>query len=390
MVLSVQDNVDDSMSHPAKKSRHEVAGYDLYLHQGQKDVRDRLLNAYRIEAPHIFPAGHPIRGTNMSILPSRDTNYLVKIAGVNLELSEIMAWFERSRVDRRISKLHFFPSNGKIYKTKEELFAAITDPSFEVPKGPVRLSCTPIALAEELTVPLETSWKLHPKTFDHVLQVVEVIDEGFRFHIIPPQYFFRTPPTGGPRHETSKAMQKVEEALDVIGWTGSDNGETAAKTGVAIDLGASPGAWTQYLSRRCRKVVAIDPAALNPTVLALPNVFHIQKKAEESAEEMKAILGEEDCALGVDLMVCDMNRPPHRMLEIVKDCMHLVKEGATVILTLKYKGKGQEKKTDGGINILERMCPGMLEDVKVHWLLANTVAERTIIAKKAKQQQPKD
>ncbi|CAN0312524.1 unnamed protein product, partial [Phaeothamnion confervicola] len=58
----------------------------------------------------------------------------------------------------------------------------------------------------------------------------------------------------------------------------------------AIDLGASPGGWTDFLAQRCATVVAVDPAHLAPAVAVLPNVVHVQKKAEDAHAEIAAAL----------------------------------------------------------------------------------------------------
>lgn len=47
---------------------------------------------------------------------------------------------------------------------------------------------------------------------------------------------------------------------------------------VGVDVGAAPGAWTEFLSPKIKKVIAIDPAELDPKVVSLPNVIHIKKK----------------------------------------------------------------------------------------------------------------
>ncbi|CAN0568477.1 unnamed protein product, partial [Ectocarpus sp. 12 AP-2014] len=47
-----------------------------------------------------------------------------------------------------------------------------------------------------------------------------------------------------------------------------------------IDIGAAPGGWTSFLASKCRRVLSVDPAELDPAVLALPNVVHVQKPIE--------------------------------------------------------------------------------------------------------------
>ncbi len=51
----------------------------------------------------------------------------------------------------------------------------------------------------------------------------------------------------------------------------------------AVDVGAAPGGWTRLLARACAPVYAIDPANLDPDVVALPNVVHIKGLIGECA-----------------------------------------------------------------------------------------------------------
>jgi len=84
----------------------------------------------------------------------------------------------------------------------------------------------------------------------------------------------------GGGHEVCRAVWKLREALQET--------EVAAvltrRGGVAraLDLGAAPGGWTSVLAERCSDVVAVDPADLNPDVLALRGVRHVRLQAEVS------------------------------------------------------------------------------------------------------------
>ena len=50
--------------------------------------------------------------------------------------------------------------------------------------------------------------------------------------------------------------------------------------GVAIDAGSAPGGWTSYLATECavKRVYSVDPAELDPVVLALPAVRALEHK----------------------------------------------------------------------------------------------------------------
>lgn len=69
---------------------------------------------------------------------------------------------------------------------------------------------------------------------------------------------------------------------------------------VALELGAAPGGWTEYLAPRCRRVVACDLR-----LMTVPNgVDFIQGDVREPAvvERLRATLGSD----GVDLVLSDM------------------------------------------------------------------------------------
>jgi 23S rRNA U2552 (ribose-2'-O)-methylase RlmE/FtsJ len=59
-------------------------------------------------------------------------------------------------------------------------------------------------------------------------------------------------------------------------------GITYNPTDVVLDMGASPGGWSLYLSTvaKVAHVHAVDPGALDDSVLELPNVTHHRMKIQ--------------------------------------------------------------------------------------------------------------
>lgn len=48
----------------------------------------------------------------------------------------------------------------------------------------------------------------------------------------------------------------------------------------ALDLGASPGGWSEWLiAAGAAKCVAVDPGELDPTVASKPELVHLKLKA---------------------------------------------------------------------------------------------------------------
>lgn len=93
---------------------------------------------------------------------------------------------------------------------------------------------------------------------------------------------------------------------------------TAAATPAAaitcVDIGASPGGWTDLLSRspHCRAVVAFDTGALDADVASRPNVVHLPMLLSTtdggvSIARLRASIAPATC---LDYVVCDANIPP--------------------------------------------------------------------------------
>ena len=188
----------------------------------------------------------------------------------------------------------------------------------------------------------------------------------------------------------SKAQSKIDEALLLLG-------ELPGGNGAAVDLGAAPGAWTASLARRFEHVFAVDPAPMDPQVLALENVTHVRKKAEDAVGEVRAQLppstggggrggggggggSEEEGGWGASLLVCDMNLGLHEVGAAVQGALPLLRSGARVVVTLKLRGRGRDTAERAAI-LGSAIGKGvrMLETV---WMLGNTNHERCFLGVK--------
>ena len=142
--------------------------------------------------------------------------------------------------------------------------------------------------------------------------------------------------------------------------------------------GAAPGSWSYHLAQHARMVVAIDPAELSPELL-LPNVHHLMCKSEVAGEQVQALLG----GGKADLLVADMNQHPDTTVEAIKPLLSFVKAGGTIVMTMKFYGLGRDRAAvyartiDAFGDVIEE------SSVKAVWLMANTVNERTFIAKRS-------
>ena len=193
--------------------------------------------------------------------------------------------------------------------------------------------------------------------------------------------------------------------------------------------GAAPGGWTGYLARRVQRVIAVDPADLDPAVLALANVTHLRMKSEDAGAEIlrsarglqqlpapfklvaapvegaisallpEAILSSSSgqfpakpasvprspmvCSTAVaDLLVCDMNTHPEQVCAAIVPLLPCLKSGARILCTMKFFGRGRERSAAiarfqqdlGGPTVVTNCC--------CVWLLSNTVHERTFVVTK--------
>lgn len=114
----------------------------------------------------------------------------------------------------------------------------------------------------------------------------------------------------------NRAYLKLWEALTRFGqWPGPGQ--------VCVDLGASPGGWTWVLAQLGAAVTAVDKAALDPAVSAMPGVRALQESA----------FGLEPFA--VDWLVCDVIAYPERLLGLVQRWMGAARR---VVCTVKFQG----------------------------------------------------
>jgi 23S rRNA U2552 (ribose-2'-O)-methylase RlmE/FtsJ len=190
----------------------------------------------------------------------------------------------------------------------------------------------------------------------------------------------------------SRAYYKLQEV-----WTEylqPQSGLLSAKRAsgvVGLDIGASPGGWTQVMvhSMGLARVVALDPAQLATRVSQLPQVTHVASKLDEAADwKQHGPFG---------LAVCDACVIWHDLLEYI--LVNLKREQAqwelpcVWVLTMKLPFKTLESIKRQVGQIRERL-PKFAEDLtaclyptqqQVHCeqrivhLMANSDSERTLI-----------
>ena len=204
---------------------------------------------------------------------------------------------------------------------------------------------------------------------------------------------------------------------------------TAPMCKYAIDIGASPGGWTQFLcdilpeadNKTKLKVVSVDPGELHPKIKEFSNVIHVQKRSEDAFEEIQRlslnnfakkntkisknnknnnhgidILGErkqiddQQKFDGFDLLVCDANVSATKTLNLVRPVLPLLKsKTARLVITAKNQFSGGNAGIDK-INLLfndeldnakKMYAKEKLEVAEIIHLFANSVNETTMMLK---------
>jgi len=134
----------------------------------------------------------------------------------------------------------------------------------------------------------------------------------------------------------TRAEHKIKEAISIF------NLEIKRDFRV-LDLGAAPGGWTKVLAGLASTVVAVDPADLDPSVEALPNVVHLKCKAEEIPSDIGKF----------DLVVNDMNLDPAESARIMIGLAKLLKKNSAALMTVKFVTRNRKKHVAQALEILK-------------------------------------
>jgi len=187
----------------------------------------------------------------------------------------------------------------------------------------------------------------------------------------------------------SRAYYKLSQVWDDILCQ-----EITDLSGLGVDLGASPGGWTQVLKHiGLSKVVAIDPGLLADRVMSLPGVIHVaaDMASSEAAEEIQAIQEP------ISLLVCDACILSVDILEKAIELLQLLDSKswalpAAFVITLKMPFKSpasvnrnMEKVKNKIPSLLNKAASIMYKDpVKIRYqilhLMGNSDLERTLVA----------
>eukprot|EP00803_Ostreobium_quekettii_P002612 evm.model.scf_107.10 EVM.evm.TU.scf_107.10 scf_107:135093-147079(-) len=370
---------------------------DVVLQTATQPLAHRIAAFFNDNGLKTFPKeeGHGDHAIELGPADEKQGPCLVLITNVQVALEDYVRWFQSSLLARRVVRLYWLdPTIGCVQNAAELALVfvntmvtkaddgylanclptslgqlnATQEGTCEAERiGAVRIQCTPRKLEIEIAEALPADFPLDPKVYTHVLAAVEA-NGKIRYTLTCANTHYRQPSDNKRAFADlcSTAVQKLEEALLVLDVK-------LENVQAAIDVGAAPGAWTTYLAKKARRVLAIDPAALSPSAL-LPNVFHIRLKGEEALSAVQDNLA--GCA--ADLLVCDMNQHPYRAAEAVEGLIPAVRPGGLILITLKFPGVGRDRQPQ--VAKVTSKLAKLVEGCQCLWLMANTVNERTFIA----------
>ncbi|KAL4443636.1 hypothetical protein ABPG75_011373 [Micractinium tetrahymenae] len=318
---------------------------------------------------------------------------LVLFSGCKLAPAELNTWiYAGASSNAAVVRAYWLGASPGKACSREDLVAQLRAAGPPPDGGALRLQCAPRSLEGWLADQLGPAFNLQPVKPTWVLNVVCMAADGgededgqqqreqrehrrrprILYSLQPASSLYNYSPVKDKRipDQLSKAAGKLAEALQACGLQ--------LTSGVAVDLGAAPGGWTHVLAQHARRVIAVDPAPLDPRALACPAVTHLACKAEDAVDAIKGMVGE----AGVDLLVSDVNRHPSQVIGMMRPLLPLLHPGAAVILTLKFHGKSAGREAEFERRLADELGPEF-GGVRLLWLLANTQHEQTCVAWKA-------
>lgn len=136
-------------------------------------------------------------------------------------------------------------------------------------------------------------------------------------------------------NQISRAEFKLLEALEIFDLELPPNG-------VALDMGAAPGGWTRILSERGLRVIAVDPAELDPRVQPLPNITHIRTTVENYLPTRESF----------DVILNDMRMDARDSARVMLTAAKFLKPKGFALMTLKLPEKGMGDVAHAALRIL--------------------------------------
>ena len=222
-----------------------------------------------------------------------------------------------------------------------------------------RLQTHPKTLRADLLALAKDPLRFSPHGCTHILFVVECYNKFFAgITVMAPEFMPHGHLALTPANVSSeedgvlcRAHYKIEECFVM------DAGLRARiRAGSkAVDIGASPGGWSDFLASQGCSVLAIDPGVVR---CSSPLVKHVQKLVQEALPELQEFAASPSASTaaaaaasasipssGIDLIVCDMNVRPLEAVKLIRVVVSSVPMSPTarLILTAKETLQGRSK-----------------------------------------------
>ncbi|GAB5370736.1 hypothetical protein AAMO2058_001518700 [Amorphochlora amoebiformis] len=168
----------------------------------------------------------------------------------------------------------------------------------------------------------------------------------------------------------------------------------------AIDLGASPGGWSLYLTQRgCKRVYSIDVGDIK-LIKTSPNlkdvIVHIPLHMPSAVDKLQAHM-KADGVSGVNIIVCDMNVRAKESVQAIVLLESMASPGGHVVVTLKdfpeknsrrFEDENESRDSEeyrpsfeAEVGVWVRRLMRMAAQMEVFHLATGTENERTVILK---------
>lgn len=224
----------------------------------------------------------------------------------------------------------------------------------------LRIQAYPKELEEKLLRDMDPLFCLDPTGFSHFLSVVR-LDGKYYYGLFSRQFYFRKPES---KHPVSRSYYKISEAVQRfhIPLKGDFT---------VLDVGAAPGGWTEFMSKRVKQVIAVDPAELD---FQRENVIHVPQMLGECIDDVKTYQP-------FNIILCDINQDPRETARLLNRVLPFLAARGHTLVTIKLVFKGHETRKQLIQEMRDRLT-SHFENISVKWLLANTKGERTLFGKK--------
>ena len=195
-----------------------------------------------------------------------------------------------------------------------------------------------------------------PRDFDIVLNVV--LSDAV-YHVSAVSRKFISSQLEAP-HAICRAEAKIAEALTRRCWK-------LQSTRLALDIGAAPGGWSNYLATMVDRVIAVDKGEV---LCQTEKVTHWKMSGEEAISKLI------DLKELVDFFCCDANIAPEMTFSLFERVSPIFR--GRFVLTFKNTYKLKKEWEDGVECILRKMTSFGCTEVLTHHLLSNTQLETTV------------